>query len=579
MNKKITSLLLGVLVLVVLVISVWYSSNKNIQSPGPGADSANNTEVLSASSTEYTVLSFLKNSKNLLVIDSLTRGPDGMWVSTTSATSSIKLDVSPYELEIDKKGDFRFEDRTELYVINYDANFKTDYYTVGDLNYIGDITNGAFTGKKLFSYVLMSDGMMSDRYLNSYLIMIGENQYLQFKENDNTFSLKQPDYPETVRLAESTQMLKKQYTKYLFPSATSSIFFSDGLNFIAIDKNCVGVKMLDSRYMLYGFVYPIINENNPAVLNFTFNDGRKNSESYSYGLVSCDMGCSVSTKVDLPRSDFDSGMYKIIGKTPENKPVYTYTEPVNDVYQSIYDDHNTAAYMQITDSYTPLETSKYSYEEFLMYNPVLFWQDALGNWIKFANTRFTTIAEKCKPVIYLYPENKVTLNVQVTPNGGFTKTIPEYPVGGWNVEADPSGVIKDLLTSKIYPYLYWSGIGTDYPIDYNLGWLVKKSEVSGFLDEKLALLGLNDKETADFKEYWVPRLSVQEYYQIYFLTKSQIDRMDPLKVSPVKPDSIIRIMLTAKGLDAPVSLIPQVLPATPRRDGFTVVEWGGVLLR
>ncbi|MBQ7098313.1 MAG: hypothetical protein IJO05_01145 [Oscillospiraceae bacterium] len=49
-----------------------------------------------------------------------------------------------------------------------------------------------------------------------------------------------------------------------------------------------------------------------------------------------------------------------------------------------------------------------------------------------------------------------------------------------------------------------------------------------------------------------------------------------LTVSPT-PDTVIRVFMTWKPLDAPVEIEAQKLDA-PERTGFTVVEWGGGLV-
>jgi hypothetical protein len=51
----------------------------------------------------------------------------------------------------------------------------------------------------------------------------------------------------------------------------------------------------------------------------------------------------------------------------------------------------------------------------------------------------------------------------------------------------------------------------------------------------------------------------------------------PLDVAPA-PDTIIRINMEWKALDAPIKVKQQNLPATPIREGFTLVEWGGTIL-
>ena len=51
----------------------------------------------------------------------------------------------------------------------------------------------------------------------------------------------------------------------------------------------------------------------------------------------------------------------------------------------------------------------------------------------------------------------------------------------------------------------------------------------------------------------------------------------PLEINP-NPDSIIRIMMTFKGLDNPIDVKEQKL-VTPERNGFVAVEWGGTEIK
>jgi hypothetical protein len=497
---------------------------------------------------------------------------DGKIINTIySTTTNLELGTDPYALEIVYGGDLKKE---EKYFVSEDGK----YYPTGDyFQKVGNIINGKLDGMELWMKV--AGGEMGGDYFDSYLISIGTDKYIQFTDGNGTFSLKQPEYPDKIVYPGTEYILTKGQKEIIHEATTTNKFSIGGIDFLVLNNSCVVVKTIDGRYLNYNFNYPIVNKDEREKIVVLFNEGGLNKESYEYNLVACNYFCSSPTLATIKNEDINSGIYKVAGKTTDGKNVYSYADPLNESYKKMYDDKNTAAYFEVTDGYNNLDDSKYSYEEFLSHNPVLFWQDALGNWIKFTNRLFLPMAEKCKPVIYLYPKSDAKLNVQVTPNGGFTKTIPEYPVGGWNVLATPQGKITDLLTNKSYPYLYWSGIGVNYPVDYNLGWLVPSKDISRFLDEKLALLGMNIKEISDFKEYWVPKLSVNKYYQIYFLGKSQIDQMDPLKIYPINPDTIIRVMLTARGLDQAVELTPQILPETPNRSGFAVVEWGGVLLK
>ena len=50
-----------------------------------------------------------------------------------------------------------------------------------------------------------------------------------------------------------------------------------------------------------------------------------------------------------------------------------------------------------------------------------------------------------------------------------------------------------------------------------------------------------------------------------------------LQIDPA-PDTLIRVFMAYRPLKAPQTVPPQTLTA-PRREGFTVVEWGGALVR
>jgi hypothetical protein len=67
------------------------------------------------------------------------------------------------------------------------------------------------------------------------------------------------------------------------------------------------------------------------------------------------------------------------------------------------------------------------------------------------------------------------------------------------------------------------------------------------------------------------------YNYIYFATGEEASGNMPLDVSPA-PKTTIRINMEWKALTAPIKVKTQSLPATPTREGFTLVEWGGTIL-
>lgn len=175
-----------------------------------------------------------------------------------------------------------------------------------------------------------------------------------------------------------------------------------------------------------------------------------------------------------------------------------------------------------------------------------------------------------KPVIYLYPEQAQEVFVQLELDGEFTCTYPEYD-NGWKVKAYPDGTLRDQVTGKEYNYLFWEGTSeTEY--DLSRGFVVEGKDTAGFLEEKLAYLGLNEKERNEFIVYWLPRMEDNKYNLITFQGKAYTEHAK-LKISP-EPDSILRVFMVYKPLDKAIDIPEQELEPF-EREGFTVIEWGG----
>ena len=177
-----------------------------------------------------------------------------------------------------------------------------------------------------------------------------------------------------------------------------------------------------------------------------------------------------------------------------------------------------------------------------------------------------------KPIIYLYPETTTEVSVTLGHPNKLTATYPEYN-NGWHVTAEPNGDLTELSTNRKLYSLYWEGEQGQFETT-NEGFIVKGSEVASFLEEKLPLLGLNAHETEEFIIYWLPIMQQNSYNYVRFATPTEIEEYMPLNITP-KPDTTIRVLMVAKPLEHPTTLHEQILPDTPKRQGFTVVEWGG----
>ena len=128
----------------------------------------------------------------------------------------------------------------------------------------------------------------------------------------------------------------------------------------------------------------------------------------------------------------------------------------------------------------------------------------------------------------------------------------------------------------MYSLYYESECDINFKVD-NEGFVIKGEDSAKFLEEKLAILGLNEKEAEEFIVYWLPRLEANKYNYIRFATLDEINANMPLEINP-NPDSIIRIMMTFKGLDNPIDVKEQEL-VTTERNGFVAVEWGGTEIK
>lgn len=177
-----------------------------------------------------------------------------------------------------------------------------------------------------------------------------------------------------------------------------------------------------------------------------------------------------------------------------------------------------------------------------------------------------------KPVIYLYPQQKQDVSVQLRFEGDVTYTYPVYQ-SGWNVVASPDGTLLDKADQSTHYYLFWEGNAHKKDWDFSEGFVVAGADANRFLREKMIQLGLTPKEYNDFITYWAPELAQNPYNLVTFST-AEYEDIAKLEVTP-KPDTVLRVHMVWKAIPVPVDLPEQILPKIPERKGFTVVEWGG----
>jgi hypothetical protein len=175
-----------------------------------------------------------------------------------------------------------------------------------------------------------------------------------------------------------------------------------------------------------------------------------------------------------------------------------------------------------------------------------------------------------KPALYLYPTKPRKIEIYLKPKGWLTKTIPYYN-GIWLVRASPKGIIDNK-----YEYLFYEvALNSSLELPKE-GWVVKAEEMERWFNKTLSKLGLKGKEIEDFKEYWLKALKGYPYFKIRILSQKFLNENLGIQIKP-KPDKMIRVILVFEGIKEKERMVEPNIK-TPKRKGFTVVEWGGILM-
>lgn len=194
--------------------------------------------------------------------------------------------------------------------------------------------------------------------------------------------------------------------------------------------------------------------------------------------------------------------------------------------------------------------------------------DCFGFWCK----RYSESAIAGKPIIYLYPTTETEIHVELWTPKNLSHTYPKYNPEKWrNVIAQPNWDLKNIETWRKLYALYWewkSNNGTNFDEWFVVAW----KDIILFLEEKLAILWLNEREAEEFIVYWLPQMENNEWNLIRFESIDEQNENMPLNITP-KPDTVIRVMMDWKAIDGPIDM-PQQQLKTPERSWFTVVERG-----
>lgn len=198
----------------------------------------------------------------------------------------------------------------------------------------------------------------------------------------------------------------------------------------------------------------------------------------------------------------------------------------------------------------------------------LLCQQSCGN-----NDGFTCVG---KPVIYLYPETRISVDVEVRTSGSIVVSSPLYHDHGWkNVEALPGGNL--IYEGKNYKELFYESEVKGLLAPQN-GIIIASFELENKLREIVHRLGLNATELEEFLDFWVPRLkSLNSPYVLFSTIDREVkEANDKIVINP-EPATRIEFITYFKPLNFPIAVEPLKLPERPTRQGFTMIEWGGTI--
>jgi len=323
------------------------------------------------------------------------------------------------------------------------------------------------------------------------------------------------------------------------------------------------LRLKDWTYYSYNYRVSFMNDN--MVANLQWSDGSYDQPQLLNKLIRGGCGQSSYLGPDVIKDGSSLLNSKEVVALSGNNKIYQIKDSSSYIVKTIYEQY------KVGRDY-PSAPPVLGLDDFIKAKNHLLYQDSFGDWELFVNQSYAPMAECGKPVIYLYPPKDTTVTVKVGAN--ITKSEPTYPRDGWTVLAHPNGQLK--YQDKTYSNLFWEGTGIGlYNPHLGEGFVVSQSKLISTIESQLKSQGLNFQETADFMAFWTDKLPKTPYVRLTWLNTVDMNQLAPLRVSPI-PKTSVRIFLEFAGLDRPITLKPQQLVA-PKRDGFTLVEWGGLL--
>ncbi|WP_257461692.1 SH3 domain-containing protein [Archangium lipolyticum] len=300
----------------------------------------------------------------------------------------------------------------------------------------------------------------------------------------------------------------------------------------------------------------------------TWKEPRPEGVSYS---LQYDLGCGRVRAVNPAPADVRAADLVEVGQVKGAGPIFTLKDSEHpDVERTWKEFHD----------FPPTHPSYVSKEGFFESSPPLFWWDSFGRLLRVLPTDLSVPCME-EPIVYFYPERPMHVRYTLAPEVRVARAEPLARDNAWTFLATPQGLLEEVDAApgrarRTFKRLFWEGTSVRFPPPAE-GVCLPGSRTSEYFREVLPRLGLQPHETEDFLEAWVPRMEGAAFNVIGFHPREVVDRLAPVRVSPA-PTWMIRILMDATPVEECPELQAPVLPeAMPAREGFSVVEWGGVL--
>lgn len=178
-----------------------------------------------------------------------------------------------------------------------------------------------------------------------------------------------------------------------------------------------------------------------------------------------------------------------------------------------------------------------------------------------------------KPNIYIYANTPTPVTVTFA-DPYLLRTVDPVYDGSWQVVAEGDGTLTQEDGSTL-GYLFYESETQAHYFQTKTGYLIDSDERSARYEEILSSYGFNETEIADFTDFWVDKLPEGVDYMMYPQGTETVDMAMPIVVSP-EPEHMTRIWFAFEAYDGQEYTEP--VPEEITHDGYSVIEWGGVIL-